>query len=330
MIPSPPSVPEAPAITIAICTHNRAKLLRETLQSLAELHWPPAEVCEVLVVLNRCTDWSVDVLQQFADRLPLRWTEVSKLGLSHARNRAICEARGAWIIWTDDDVHVEPDWIQQYLLGMARYPEAGFLGGTIIPRFIEVTPPAWLGRALPYVASAYATRERWEEPLELTVEFLPFGANFAVRREIHVQHFYRTDLGRVGRGWVGGEEEDLFRRLLAHGHRGFWLPRAKVHHLIPPERATRAYLRSYYRGAGKTSLRMEQPLPPPGQLWSKAIRQECLYWLARATGRAEWWIPRLVKSSYRWGQLTASRNAPASGDSHAHSVENSRAPSKAA
>jgi glucosyl-dolichyl phosphate glucuronosyltransferase len=299
-----PSNQTIPAITIAICTQNRAELLRETLTSLTRLCRPTSTPCEVLVVCHGCTDETHAVLEDFVDRLPLRWVEESLLELSHARNRAVREARGRWIAWTDDDVQVEPDWIQQYLRGIERHPDASFLGGTIIPRFVGANPPAWLVRGIPYLAAAYAMGRRREEPFKLAVEFLPFGANFAVHRETHLSYEYRTDWeGRNGEGVALGEEEELLCRLIADGHRGYWVPQAKVYHWMPPERATFTYLRSYFHAAGQTSTRTAICAPSRWRLAWRALRTECLYRLARLSGCPEWWVHLLKESSYRWGQL---------------------------
>ena len=61
-----------------------------------------------------------------------------------------------------------------------RWPDAAFLGGQIVPRFLGPEPP-WLRPAWSTVANVYATRELGDEPFPFDRKQLPFGANMACR-----------------------------------------------------------------------------------------------------------------------------------------------------
>src|SRR5690349_14130582 len=98
-------------ITVAICSLNRAESLRRTLTSLTAMRIPADLAWETLVVNNEGTDHTDQVIDSFVGRLPIRRAMEPRRGLSNARNRAIDEARGDYIIWTDDDVVVDPSWL---------------------------------------------------------------------------------------------------------------------------------------------------------------------------------------------------------------------------
>src|SRR5215213_3679943 len=98
--------PSVMRFTVAICTWNRAALLPEVLGRLARAR-PPAGGWELLVVNNNSTDDTERVLDAFAGRLPLRRAFEQRQGLSHARNTAVKEATGEYLVWTDDDALVE-------------------------------------------------------------------------------------------------------------------------------------------------------------------------------------------------------------------------------
>ena len=85
--------------------------MRQTLESFTGLAVPAATDWEILVVNNNCTDQTDQVIQAYQDRLPVRRAFEPRPGLSHARNRAIAEATGDYILWTDDDVTVSPNWL---------------------------------------------------------------------------------------------------------------------------------------------------------------------------------------------------------------------------
>ena len=98
-------------LTIAICTWNRAKSLRTTLLSLQQLIVPSSSDWEILIVDNNCSDDTSNVIDQFVDLLPIRLVHETRQGLSHARNCAVGAAKGDYILWTDDDVIVDPYWL---------------------------------------------------------------------------------------------------------------------------------------------------------------------------------------------------------------------------
>src|SRR5918995_3785292 len=151
-------------ITVAICTWNRCHALGETLDAFTRLANPPGACWELLVVNNNCTDQTDDVIHAFEDRLPVRRTFEPEPGLSHARNRAIDEAAGAYIVWTDDDVTVCRDWLVAYAEAFRRWPDAALFGGPIEPWF-DGTPPSWLQQIYPSIAGVYAPRDFGTEPI---------------------------------------------------------------------------------------------------------------------------------------------------------------------
>ncbi len=127
-------------ITVAICTWNRHELLRKTLAEMTKLTVPPEVEWELLVVNNNCTDDTDDVIGEFEKQLPLKRIFEEKPGLSHARNCAIEHASGELLIWTDDDVLVDANWLVEYVKGAEAWPDASFFGGTVDPWFEIGTP----------------------------------------------------------------------------------------------------------------------------------------------------------------------------------------------
>ena len=100
-----------PLITVAICTFNRAAVLRRTLEHMRAMEVPSPFEWELLVVDNKSTDNTPQVLNEMAGRLPVRMLRELKTGQSYARNLILREARGQWIVWTDDDALVDARWL---------------------------------------------------------------------------------------------------------------------------------------------------------------------------------------------------------------------------
>ena len=293
--------------TVAVCTWNRAALLRQFLGRLALVRHAPGD-WEVLVVNNNSTDDTELVLDDFEGRLPLRRAFEPKPGHSHARNTAVGQARGEYVVWTDDDVLVEEGWLAAYARAVERHPEAALFGGPIRPRF-EGTPPAWLSAAWRDVGPVFAARELGDEPFELDEKGeLPYGANFVVRAREQRRFPYDPALGRRLEGGTLGEETAVIRAILAAGAKGWWVPDAAVEHWIPKERQTVGYLRAYYALQGRTFLKWDRYAGPkfrgrPLLIWGGILRAEMAYALARLTRDPRRWLKPLAEASMLRGAI---------------------------
>lgn len=287
--------------TVAVCTWNRAPLLDQALAEMERLRVPAGTSWELLVVDNRCTDDTPTVLARRAERLPLRSVVEPEPGISHARTRALREARGELLLFADDDVLVDPGWLAAYLDAAARRPDAAFFGGPIQPWF-PGEPPRWLARNLAVFAGAFALRVDPGVEVLVRREHLPFSANLALRRSAFEGRRFDPSLGRKRGDWLGGEETRFLEELVASGGVGVWVPEARVRHQISAERQTRRYLRDFYHGKGRTRVRQGDALPSPERLtriyWKARIRS----WLA-APARGERWARAFKRCATTRGVL---------------------------
>jgi glycosyltransferase involved in cell wall biosynthesis len=293
--------------TVAICTWNRASLLLQALEQLTRVQQPQA-AWEIIVVNNNSTDETERVLDAFMGRLPLRRVFEPAPGLSHARNTAVRHATGDYIVWTDDDVLVDSNWLATHERAVERWPEAAVFGGPVRPRF-EGTPPPWLSGAWREVGNAFAMRDLGADPFELDNNKIPYGPNFVVRMREQRQFPYDPNLGRKHGAGALGEETAVIRAILRCGGTGWWVPDAAVEHWIPKERQTISYLRNYYTLLGRTYYHRDPHTAPPlwGRprlLWPKTVQAEIAYVLARLSGNPHRWVKSLIEASMLWGAIT--------------------------
>jgi glycosyltransferase involved in cell wall biosynthesis len=298
-------------LTVAICTWNRCNSLRQTLEGLTDLAVPTATDWEIVVVNNNSTDQTEEVIRAFEDRLPVRGAFEPRPGLSHARNRAVAEATGDYILWTDDDVTVSPNWLVSYADAFRRWPDAALFGGPIQP-VLEGTPPHWLVRIYPAIASVYAARDFGSEQMPLSLwDVIPWGANYVIRKREQASRPYDPGLG-YRPGWLTGpscEETEVITALLADGAQGWWVPGAAVRHRIPRSRQTTKFLRTHFYNRGRyigarwneVDRRLFFGRPP--WLWKRAITAELQYRLHRPFSKPEVWVQHLIASSENWGLL---------------------------
>ena len=294
-------------ITVAICTWNRADLLDQTLSAMHELRRPAGIEWEILVVNNNCTDHTDEVLSRHASDLPLRRVFEPVPGLSNARNRAVAAATGDLLVWTDDDVLVDPSWLSAYHDAARAHPEASFFGGPITPWF-DGEPPHWLREHWRIVESAYAVRDFGTAPLPLSRRALPFGANFAVRTAVLRKYPFDPDLGFRPDARIPGEESAVFCQLLNDGLTGWWVPEAGVQHFLPKERQTTRYLWQYYSGKGEYKALSagdsgSRWVGKPRWMWRELVESAVLYYVRRAWAPPEIWLKDLKHYAVQYGRL---------------------------
>jgi glucosyl-dolichyl phosphate glucuronosyltransferase len=240
-------------VTIGICTFNRAASLRRTLDSLVAMEVPGDLAWEVLIVNNNSTDHTDDVISEYVERLPVRREFESRPGKSNALNRAINAAKGEYILWTDDDVVVDPGWLRAYVEAFRRWPEAAIFGGRIIPR-LEPPVPRWVTESISGLAGPYAARDCGDDvqPLSVAEDRFPYGANWAVRSKEQRASRYDPNLGPSSIRPRLGEERDVIEGILGSGAIGYWIPEAIVDHCIGQERQTVPYVFEYSMNLGET------------------------------------------------------------------------------
>jgi glycosyltransferase involved in cell wall biosynthesis len=251
-------------VTVLICTRDRAAQLTNVLESAASLRVPDGLRWEILIVDNGSSDNTAEVAMAFRDRLPIRVVRENQAGLSHARNRGVAEAKGTYICWTDDDVLIDPHWLQAYVSAFARHPEAAIFGGEIIP-VLEAPTPEWFGKLADRwpLTTLLAKRNFGDKPVRLGFDrgIVPWGANFAVRAAEQRSVRYEPALGVSPVQRRLGEEAEALFRIMKAGGVGWWAPDAKVQHIIPVQRQTLRYVYGYSLSYGETVAYMARTWP---------------------------------------------------------------------
>ena len=242
-------------VSIIICTLNRCNYLERTLISLLDLSVPSGTDYEIIVVDNGSTDKTLNVIKDYSSKLPLICIHEPRQGLSFARNRGIESASGDLILWTDDDVVVDPYWMSEYINAAMQWPSAVFFGGPIEPLF-DGRPPNWIIRNLEYLTGVYSLLNIFGQNRPMQEGEFPIGANMLIRVEAQKRFTFNCSLGRSGGSLISGEDSEIFWRLIAEGYSGVWVPSACVMHHIGMDRANLKYIKKWYFSNGRTAARI--------------------------------------------------------------------------
>lgn len=292
LIDAQKSVPDRATIsvTVAVCTRDRTVDLARCLNSIKALDYPGLDV---LVVDNAPSSDATE--QLIRSTYPgVRYVRELRPGLNWARNRAIEEAQGEIIAYTDDDVVVDWQWVRAIARLFSENDSVMAVTGLVAPYELETEAQAlfekyggfgrgfkrqWYGvdpRSGKRVASLYGGAGMFGT-----------GANMAYRRSVFNQVGAFDPALDVGTITNGGGDLEMFFRILKAGHTLVYEPRAIVYHR---HRRDYAQLRTQItnNGVGFYSYLVRSALAYPEE--RLAFLRFGIWWL--------WWwnIRRLVIS----------------------------------
>jgi glycosyltransferase involved in cell wall biosynthesis/O-antigen/teichoic acid export membrane protein len=234
-LPEPADEPEVelPAISVVLCTKDRPLQLRDAVEGLIALDYPKFEI---LVVDNNPGS---GLTRPIVDAFPsgtIRRVDAPAAGLSIARNAGVKNARYDIVAFTDDDVIVDHRWLRGLAVGFARSDRVSCVCG-MVPSAEVLTPAqsyfdrrvGWAGDCEPAIYSLADPPK--DDPLfPLRVADYGTGANFAVRKDVVIDlGGFDEGLG-VGSPAGGGEDIDMFVRIVLAGHELAREPSAVVWH----------------------------------------------------------------------------------------------------
>lgn len=249
-------------ITILICTRNRARSLRRTLESLFSSYNLGIPDWEVIVADNDSTDDTAAVCRDFLEKFPahFRFLVEKKRGKGNALNTGIAAARGDILAMTDDDVLCAPDYIESIRTVFSQYPADGAQGRVLLD--CEGGRPKWLEND---TAAYMSERDFGDEVFDWNDGLS--GCNTVVRTEVARKiGGYSPELGPGAAGYR--EDYDFSLRMRQAGYRLIYAPQIVIWHRLPRERLTKSSLRKRFFDQGRSEAYFSA-LPSP--LWRFGI-----------------------------------------------------------
>jgi len=207
-------------LSVLICTRNRAGALEGAIESILARGLTGDHAYEVIIVDNGSSDGTGEVVRRMAERFecPVQYVREPRRGLSRARNRALSVAAGDVLVFTDDDVRVAPDWLDQIAAEFSVDPDLQMLGGRVLPARDGLQKVA---------VQESDERQRFRHPHGGT---FVMGANMAFRRGVFERIGGFDERLGAGRFFAGAEEADIFYRGLKAGYSILYAPNVTVYH----------------------------------------------------------------------------------------------------
>jgi GT2 family glycosyltransferase len=234
-VPFPADLPW-PRVSVAVCSYNGARTIRDCFEGLRQLDYPNFEV---IVVDDGSTDGTAAIAREYGFRVVSR----ENRGLGAARNTGMEEATGEIIAYIDDDARPDRHWLTHLV--------ATFMGGDYAAVGGPNVAPPGAGPVAECVANAPGC------PMHVLLsdreaEHIP-GCNMAFRKAC------LEAVGGFDRQFrTAGDDVDVCWQLQQHGWRVGFSPAAMVWH------HRRSSLRAYWkqqRGYGEAEALLERKWP---------------------------------------------------------------------
>lgn len=232
------------AVSLVVCTRNRARQLSDCLGHLAGVN--SSSPWELVIIDNGSSDETRRILFEFSANVtfPVKLLYEQKPGKSRGLNRAIAASAGEIIAFIDDDCYVTPDYIDRVLEVFAD-SKIGFAGGRV-----ELWDPA------DYPMTIRTSSELELYPPRNYIEGgLILGANMMFRRSVlNAIGGFDTDFG-PGTSLIA-EDTDIQLRASFAGWWGLYTPNVVVaHHHGRKAKDASDLARRYCNGSGALNLK---------------------------------------------------------------------------
>lgn len=225
------------ALTVVICTHNRASDLRECLAALAPQM--SARMDYLVVDSGSAPDQQEEIRRIVAEHPSFRLVRVDEPGLSRARNVGLGESRTEWMALLDDDAVPAPDWTHVALELLDKLDERyAVVGGAVHPLVPpDAHRPHWGRRWLQLISAVEAPGEYDQTDHPQIV-----GANMWFRvAPLRALGGFPANLGRIGTKLLSGEDKLVVQTLTKQGRRIWYSDRLQVGHKIHRDRLSRRW-----------------------------------------------------------------------------------------
>jgi GT2 family glycosyltransferase len=291
-----------PSCTVAVCTRDRPRELARCLEAVAAL---PDDGQEVLVVDSASRD---DAPRETVRRWPaVRYVREERPGLDVARNRALREARGEVVAFTDDDAAPDPGWLRALRRGFAS-PRTLCVTGLTLAAELETEAQEHFERLHGFGRGFRRVVHDGLASDAFFVHRVGAGANMALRRsalETIGPFDPALDAGTPTRS---GGDHDYFTRILAAGHMIVYEPDALSWHWH--RRDAEALRRTAWGyGAGVYAYLTRQLLA--GELRAPLVAAQWLPWQLLRLWRALRGHAGSAPAAILWAELRGCAAGPA-------------------
>ncbi len=200
-----------PLLSYIVLSYNYERYIGKTLQSILA---QTVQDFEIVVVDDKSTDRSVEIVSAMADPRIRLFTNETNLGGAASYNRAILQARGDWLVNLDADDWIDPRKAEMQLQLANDDPRLDIIG-TYISVYDEQDAPH---------PSASSIEALVNQPHDLNLVDTWIGANHLCRSSTMVKASAHRRIGLDDAAMVRAPDYELWTRALKAGCRFAVIP----------------------------------------------------------------------------------------------------------
>ena len=231
----------APAASVVVCTRGRGAGIEATARAILAIQHPNFE----LIVVDQSEDDATEVaLQPFAGDSRLRYLHTDTVGTGRSRNIGLRAAHSPFILYTDDDWLVPPDWIDKMLAPFQANERVAVVFCAVTPLVKEIEAG--------FTPNFEFTVSRTVSSLWQYYYRHGMGAGMGVRRSAMYEIGGFDDWMGPGSKFMSGEDADIAIRALCLGWQRYDTAETTVIHdgLRPWSRYTELARRDWFSLGG--------------------------------------------------------------------------------
>jgi len=236
-------------ISIIICTYNSSESLKRCLTSLLRVKDSGVDY-EIVIIDNNSNDQTKTIAEEFkclSSRIVYNFFPIQ--GLAKARNYGIKMSHKEYILFTDDDITFD----ENFLIGyddLIKANKPGLAGGRILLKYASERP-RWLSDKIDYV---YGWYDYGTQSKIYPNGSYPLGPSFLIQRSLlTVYGGFDDTLGLKGNVQTvsRGEETELAIRFKNNGIELHYCGESLVYHNVNDNRMYKEWFISRFVDAGK-------------------------------------------------------------------------------
>jgi glycosyltransferase involved in cell wall biosynthesis len=223
-----------PSLSVVICTKDRPERLDRLLGTLEPFVRDPAPFASVQVVVVDNNSVDGRTREAALKRPGFSYVMEPKTGLDFARNAGLDAATGDLIAYLDDDVVVDPGWLDGLFEAWRADPDAGGWTGLVLP--FELTTQAQVdferrgGFRRGFDKLAFGPEQHANVLHPVNAGSFGAGCNMAFHRKLLLDLDGFDEALDTGAPLPGGGDLDIFYRVIRAGRRLAYEPRYAVRH----------------------------------------------------------------------------------------------------
>jgi glycosyltransferase involved in cell wall biosynthesis len=246
-------------VSLIVATRNRCEIVARFLRRLD--HQSPGLDWELVLVDNGSSDGTWDLILSATSLFCIHAIQERRAGKSRALNKGIRHASGTLLVFSDDDVYPQPDWLASLAAAAQRHSRASVFGGRILVDVGSV--PDWITRSFNLQEILLSEHDLGDHEGTYPYGRYPIGPNMAVRRSAldRIGDPWPVDLGPGTRLPLGDERAFLSLVSPCDATDRIYVPSAVVEHVAEPEQTCfRGAMRRCYLG-GLAAGRLSRHFP---------------------------------------------------------------------